>query len=122
MLRVNHNFPVPPATYNRESWMRWLFDRLGDVDTHERMEDFTFATAVEVRPATGKRDADVAEVLERPFGPVHAPGFDPYMITAVPVTDTERATSFRGEVKRRAPARAFLGEEQCADPRCECHD
>ena len=39
-IAVNHYFPVPPATYNEASWQRWLFDRLGDVDTHERMEDF----------------------------------------------------------------------------------
>jgi len=94
-MTVNHYFAVPPATYNRQSWMRWLFDRLGDVDTHERMEDFTFAVPVEVRPATGKRDADVAEVLERPLAPCHGPGWDPYVVT-YERTGTDRRTSFRG--------------------------
>jgi hypothetical protein len=116
IMKVIHPFPVPPATFNRESWMRWLFDRLGDVDTHERMEDF----ALEVTVAD--QHGCEARSLERPLAPVHAPGFNPYMLTAVPVTETSRATSFRGEVKRRAPARAFLGEKPCQDPGCECHD
>lgn len=40
IIAVNHYFAVPPATYNRQSWMWWLFERLGSVDLHERMEDF----------------------------------------------------------------------------------
>lgn len=88
-MKVAHAFAVPPATYNRESWMEWLFARLADVDTHERMEDFAFVPL----HATPE-----GERLERPKAPVHAPGFDPYMVTAVPVTDEARRTSFRGEV------------------------
>lgn len=92
---VNHYFPVPPATYNRQSWMRWLFDRLGDVDTHERMEDFAFATVVEVRPGTAERNADKAEVLERPLAPCHGPGWDPYAVT-YERAELDRRTSFQG--------------------------
>jgi hypothetical protein len=33
-------FPVPAATFNRASWLRWLFDRILDVERHEAMEHF----------------------------------------------------------------------------------
>lgn len=76
MVRVAHYFPVPPATYDRRSWQRWLFNRLGDVDTHERMEDFLVDGV-------------------RPYAPSHGPGNDPYLVREVgTVEDAE--TSFRG--------------------------
>lgn len=78
IIAVNHYFAVPPATYNERSWRRWLFDRLGDVDDHERMEDFVIDG-------------------ERPFAPAHGPGNDPYLILDYG-TDTDRRTSFRGEL------------------------
>lgn len=90
IITVNHYFAVPPSTYNRESWMRWLFDRLGDVDAHERMEDFILA-----RPrGTGEQDP---EILTRPYAPCHGPGWSPYLIT-VERTAQDRRTSFRGEL------------------------
>jgi len=70
MMRVADYFAVPPNTFNRASWMR---------------------------PATANRAADKAEVLERPYAPCHGPGHDPYLIT-VERTETDRRTSFRGEV------------------------
>lgn len=82
-MKVNHYFPVPPATYNEQSWARWLFDRLGDVDTHERMEDFVLAC-----------EDDPAAVV-RPYAPVHAPGWDPYLMTAERTAE-DRRTSFLG--------------------------
>jgi hypothetical protein len=90
ILHVNHYFAVPAATYNRESWMRWLFDRLGDVDTHERMEDFAFKVADNPEPVGG-------EATVRPYSPCHGPGWDPYLVT-VERTETDRRTSFRGEL------------------------
>jgi hypothetical protein len=91
-MAVNHYFAVPAATYNETSWMRWLFDRLGDVDTHERMEDFAFE-AETVAPAGGEdRDG-----LHRPYKPNHGPGWDPYLLTVLG-TETDRRTSFRGEL------------------------
>jgi len=78
MMRVTHYFPVPAATYDRRSWQRWLFDRLGDVDTHERMEDFVVAG-------------------ERPYAPSHGPGNDPYMVREIG-TDLDRRTAFTGAV------------------------
>lgn len=80
-MAVNHYFAVPPATYNRDSWQRWLFDRLGDVDTHERMEDFAFQT-------------ENGNAVVRPLAPNHGPGHDPYRITEL-ATDLDRRTSFR---------------------------
>ena len=87
-LRVNHFFAVPPATYDRRSWQRWLFDRLGDVDTHERMEDFAFALC---------DDGDGGEHLARPYAPSHGPGSDPYLIREIG-TDLDQRVSFRGQV------------------------
>ena len=77
-MEVWHYFIVPAATYDERSWRRWLFDRLGDVDTHERMEDFVIDG-------------------ERPYAPSHGPGNDPYMIRELG-TDTDRRTSFRGDL------------------------
>jgi len=93
-MAVSHYFAVPPATYNRASWMRWLFDRLGDVDTHERMEDFVLSRG----PVPWSGDSpypEGTEELERPYAPNHGPGWSPYLIT-VERTETDRRTSFRG--------------------------
>lgn len=91
-MTVNHYFAVPAATYNEQSWTRWLFDRLGDVDTHERMEDFAFEEETIAPAGGGDRDG-----LYRPYKPNHGPGWDPYLVT-VESTATDRRTSFRGEV------------------------
>lgn len=84
-ITVNHYFPVPPATYNLQSWQRWLFDRLGDVDTHERMEDFVV------------EDSPGSDHAVRPFAPNHGPGNDPYRVVEY-ASDIDRRTSFRGDV------------------------
>lgn len=78
MRRVAHYFPVPPAAYDKRSWRRWLFDCIGDVDTHERCEFFTIAG-------------------DKPYAPSHGPGNDPYLIREVG-TDEDRRTSYRGEL------------------------
>lgn len=85
MMTVNHYFPVPPASYKLASWQRWLFDRLGDVDTHERMEDF----AVADHPGSAN--------MTRPYKPNHGPGEDPYRVCEF-TTDEARRTSFRGDL------------------------
>lgn len=77
-IMVRHLFPIPVAAYNRESWQRWLFDQILLVERHEAMEMFRING-------------------DRPYAPNHGPGWDPYLITSV-VTDTDRRTSFRGEV------------------------
>lgn len=71
-----HLFPVPAAAYNRQSWMRWLFDRIGDVELHERCEGFRLKLA----------DGTIL----RPFAPAHPPGYDPYIVhdLGTPEADT----------------------------------
>jgi len=76
-IRVNHLFPVPPATYNRQNWQRWLFEQFVKVELHEAMEFFTVAG-------------------EKPYAPNHGPGNDPYTIHEISTAD-ERATRFTGE-------------------------
>lgn len=72
--RVRHLFPVPPASFNRRSWQRWLFDRYVDVLRHEAGEWFK---------VDGKR----------PYAPHHGPGEDPYVTWEVgePGKTKERA-------------------------------
>lgn len=76
--RVRHLFPVPAASYNRASWLRWLFEQFLLVEKHEAMEFFTIDG-------------------EKPYAPNHGPGWDPYIVTQL-TTDADRRTSFRGEV------------------------
>jgi len=75
---VVHYFIVPAAAYDEQSWRRWLFDRVLDVETHEACEFFQIAD-------------------EHPYAPNHGPGRDPYVIFEY-ATDEHRRTSFRGEV------------------------
>lgn len=97
---VNHYFAVPAATYNYESWLRWLFERLGDVDTHERMEDFAIASQ-EVcdhdRLVPSRPCGECQKAVTRPYAPNHGPGWDPYLIT-VERTELDRRTAYTGEV------------------------
>jgi hypothetical protein len=71
ILRVNHLFIVPAAAYDWRSWQRWLFDRIGDVDIHERMENFVL------------HDAPGSEHVTRPYAPSHSDGNDPYLVREV---------------------------------------
>lgn len=56
---TQHLFIVPPATYNRANWIRWVYERVVDVERHEAAEFFR-----------------VGE--ERVFPPLHGNGNDPY--------------------------------------------
>lgn len=78
IIRVAHLFPVPPAAYDVRSWQRWLLDRIGDVDLHERCEFFTING-------------------EKPYAPSHGPGNDPYLIREIG-TDLDVRTSYTGEL------------------------
>lgn len=60
-IGVRHLFIVPAASYNRASWMRWLLDRLIDVETHEACEFFRIDG-------------------ERVYAPHHSEGEDPYIV------------------------------------------
>lgn len=74
-ISVNHYMLVPPAAYNERSWRRWLFDQIGLVELHERMEFFK----IDGRPA---------------HPPAHGHGNDPYLLLEYG-SDTDRRTSFR---------------------------
>jgi hypothetical protein len=75
--QVWHYFIVPAASYNRRSWLRWVLDRLIDVETHEACEFMVVAG-------------------ERPFAPNHGPGHDPYYVRELNTAE-DAETSFRGE-------------------------
>ena len=60
-IRVRHEFMVPPASYKRDVWAAWLFDRIRDVETHEAGEFFRI---------DGVRE----------FAPHHSNGEDPYRV------------------------------------------
>jgi len=85
--QVMHYFIVPAAAYDRQSWRRWLFDRVLDVETHEACEFFKLVHA----------EVAGAGQVERPYAPNHGSGRDPYVIFEY-ATDEQRRTSFRGEV------------------------
>lgn len=78
IIHVNHYMLVPPASYNERSWRKWLFDQIGLVEQHERMEFFH----IDGKPV---------------YPPAHGPGNDPYLILDYG-DDTDRRTSFRGEL------------------------
>lgn len=61
MIRVRHEFLVPRASYARDVWAAWLFDRYRDVETHEAGEFFKI---------DGLRE----------FAPHHGNGEDPYRV------------------------------------------
>jgi hypothetical protein len=58
---VSHWFPVPPATYNKKSWQRWIFECCRGVENHELGEWFRVGDS-------------------RPFLPLHGPGENPYVV------------------------------------------
>ena len=58
---VSHWHPIPAATYNEQTWKRWMFERCRGVENHELGEWFRFGD-------------------ERPFAPLHGPGEDPYVV------------------------------------------
>lgn len=56
---VEHWFAPPPTSWGRAAWVRWLLDRIIDVEAHEAMEFYRI---------NGKA----------PYFPAHGPGRDPY--------------------------------------------
>lgn len=86
-------FPVPPVTWNRDNWMLWLFDRISEIEQHERMEHFRL---VHQPPAELIGRAD--PLVERPFAPLHGPGNDPNRLHLY-APDDARRTSWRGIVQ-----------------------
>lgn len=60
-IRVEHPFLIPAASYNRDTWAAWIYDRLRDVETHEAGEFFRI---------NGVRE----------FAPHHSNGENPYLV------------------------------------------
>lgn len=71
-IRVRHGFLVPRASYNRDTWAAWLFDRIRDVESHEAGEFFRI---------NGIRE----------FAPHHGNGEDPYRVWHISDYATTRA-------------------------------
>lgn len=59
--QVEHWMAVPPTSWGRASWVRWVLDQLILVETHEAMEFYSVAG-------------------RKPYFPSHGPGHDPYAI------------------------------------------
>jgi hypothetical protein len=77
-ITVNHLMPIPPASYDKRSWRRWLFEQILLVERHESCEWFNVDGL-------------------RPYSPSHGPGNDPYLVREVGTVIDQR-TSFRGDV------------------------
>lgn len=73
---VLHEFIVPPATYNRQSWTRWILDCLIKVETHEACEFFKVGGRL-------------------PFAPNHGPGWEQYGVRELNTAEYAE-TNFRG--------------------------
>jgi hypothetical protein len=58
---VRHLHLVPMASYNRDEWVAWVFDRVRDIETHEAGEFFR---------VDGVRE----------FAPHHSNGENPYRV------------------------------------------
>jgi hypothetical protein len=101
--RVEHRFSVPAATYNEQSWTRWLFDRYTDVLTHEGMEFFAIGQPCDCTPGDDwDHEPECASLKQpyRPFAPNHGPGHDPYVVREE-TTDLDRRTQYTGNVDHR---------------------
>lgn len=88
-VRTRFLYPVPAATFNRESWEEWLWARIEETEGHERAEWFRFvvATPPDELAETGQR-------YRRPFKPAHPDGWDPGVVRSVvseTVTNTPNA-------------------------------
>lgn len=60
MRHTRHEFLVPVATYNADTWLRWVFDKIVAIETHETAEWFFYKGT-------------------RVYAPHHGNGEDPYV-------------------------------------------
>lgn len=61
---VTHYLWVPPESYGRSAWSRWLLDQILLVERHEAMENFRIGGS-------------------RPFAPGHGGGASPYYASPI---------------------------------------
>jgi hypothetical protein len=113
-------YPVPAASFNRESWEEWLWARIEETEGHERAEGFCF-----IEPDGTER---------RPFKPAHPDGWDPGVVRSV-VSESVVNTPNAGRLVL-FPCRACshlhrgkMGEHftisedrGCTEPDCGCGD
>lgn len=108
---VNHLMVVPAASYNEQSWRRWLFEQCALVEFHEAMEHFEVDCPVcegtgMISPVLkGEEWQDLRECSKcegrgrvKVYPPNHGPGYDPYRLVEYE-DDVARRTLFTGEVK-----------------------
>lgn len=93
-IAVNHYMIVPAASYDERSWRRWLFDQIGLVDDHERMENFCFPVPPRYDTAI---HSHLAQPDDRPYAPSHGFGQNPYLVREIG-TEEDQRTSFRNEL------------------------
>lgn len=74
--QIQHLFLVPMASYTRNTWAAWIFDRVRDIETHEAGEFFRINNV-------------------REFAPHHSDGEDPYRVWFV--SDWATADKSSGE-------------------------
>lgn len=89
--RVRFLYPVPPATFDRQTWMDWIMDCVEQTELHEARENVHLEWTEYV-------DGNQIKHVEHPFAPNHGPGRDPYRRYSY-ATDEQRRTSFTGVVK-----------------------
>lgn len=98
---VHHTHPVPAATFNRESWERWLHSCLLASLTHELGESITFERAEHSGP-----DGEPEMHVRRPFAPLHGPGDDPYAVRDWTTDPDRRRVAFTGRTNPLTPDHA----------------
>jgi hypothetical protein len=96
--RVRFLYPVPPATWDRQTWLDWLIDCVEHTELHEAREFFRLEWA-ELMHGRYVRHT------EHPCAPNHGPGRD-FTRRYSYATDEQRRTSFLGEVEE-------VSEQQC---------
>ena len=62
---LTHYFAVPPAMYDRETWERWILDRLIEFETHEAMEHFKVDGWAPYFPPHGDQNGRSPYTIER---------------------------------------------------------
>jgi hypothetical protein len=134
--RTRFIYPVPAASFNRESWEEWLWARIEETEGHERAEWFRFKETVEVKNKVGIPPPDGVKFVEtrirRPFKPAHADGWDPGVVRSV-VSDTVTNTPNAGRLvqypclKCKHDHRGKMGEHfrieedrGCTEEKCHC--
>jgi hypothetical protein len=71
---LDHLFVVPPASYNRETWERFVWDCLASVELHEAMEWFKVNGRAVFFPAHGAANGFNPYIIQRRHPGDNLPG------------------------------------------------